>query len=447
MAILHSCLNQKDRDAFDNFTLEHLSVIIHEAMGIPLVSISSITNSKGIGDVSNGVTAQYTRQGEIWQSNMLAFRVGDIGAWVFIDHKAIISSPVSIITVSRAYADSILRPEIPCRLTSVEPVVGADFPEYAFTVGGFYPNEELFISLSGNLLIGGEIKSSSAVLIGGDREIVDNNGQATEMITFTTSEQLDLLGNAELPSGPQEYILNVTGASSGCVIEQIVTWTGELGLETTPEPPSSQPEATSSTSNLFREDFDQQFEEGWEWRNELEGGWNLIERPGFLRVEVPLNAKQFLVRNAPEGNFEITTRVLFRSNQNFQQAGLIILHDDDHMLMFHRGYAFFPDADCCIGNALYYDNHDKDLGVPEAGYAIDPLSPTKTDELGEAYLRLTRVEKTYTAYYSDDGENWTTVGRHEVAWDPVYVGIQTRGDQNSTPKNADFDYFTLETLP
>jgi len=110
-------------------------------------------------------------------------------------------------------------------------------------------------------------------------------------------------------------------------------------------------------------------------------------------------------------------------------------------------FAYFPDAECCIGNALYYDNIDYDLGLPGDGYGIDLLNPTKTDEMDEAYLRLTREENTYTASYSNDSENWIVVGKHQVNWVPVYVGIMARGNQNSTSVDADFDFFTLEILP
>jgi len=125
---------------------------------------------------------------------------------------------------------------------------------------------------------------------------------------------------------------------------------------------------------------------------------------------------------------------------------LIILHDNRHLLQFHRGYAFFSGTECCIGNALYFDHIDYDIGDPD-WHNVDPLSPTKTDELDEAYLRLTREENTYTASYSNDGENWIVVGKHQVNWVPVYVGIRTDGNQNSSPVDADFDFFILDVLP
>ena len=121
--------------------------------------------------------------------------------------------------------------------------------------------------------------------------------------------------------------------------------------------------------------------------------------------------------------------------------------DEDHWLQLHRGMAYIPDATfCCIGNAIYYNNIDQVLGVPGEGYSVGPQFPTKVDLLDEAYLRLTRVGKTYTAYYSDNGENWIIIGKHDLDLIPKYVGIQTFGAQKY-PADADFDYFTLELLP
>lgn len=441
--------SSKDREAFDDFNLNYMDLTLSSAVGVSISSVSDLSGSESIGDLSVGVTTQYDRQGELWQFSIVSFRVDDIGAWVFIRNDASISSPVNAVKVASVYADSIQRPVVSCKLTSVEPDTSNDVPTFIFDAEGFYPSEGRIISLTGNIIVGEETTKGGTYMLGMEGESADKDGKITDVISFPTMDQLASQGmiGAALPPGPNEFSLIIKGTSSGCEIEHIVTWSGELGLATTPEPSTQQTDPTSSTSHTFRDDFNNELDNGWEWLYEFVGGWNLNDRPGFLRIEVPLNAKQFLVRNAPEGNFEITTRVLVTPDQNFQQAGLIILHDDGHMLMFHRGYAFFPNVDCCIGNALYYDNIDFDLGLPGAGYGIDLLSPTKTDEMDEAYLRLTREGKTYTAYYSNDGENWTTVGKHEVDWVPVYVGIQTSGNQNSTPADADFDYFTLETFP
>jgi beta-xylosidase len=187
------------------------------------------------------------------------------------------------------------------------------------------------------------------------------------------------------------------------------------------------------------------------WIREPRFGWNLHEKPGFLRIEVDSRAgfenHGLLLRHAPEGDFEISTRVLFTPYANFQMAGLVIYQDDKNALYTHRGMCYIPGAThVCIGNGIYFNLYNRDEGVSEEGYQIGSSFPTKTIEKSEAYLRLTREGRTYTAYYSDDGETWVTIGRHESDLFPFYVGLLAIGAQTN-PADADFDYFTLETLP
>jgi beta-xylosidase len=242
--------------------------------------------------------------------------------------------------------------------------------------------------------------------------------------------------------------------------ESIPMDTQEPPSPTSPPPTSTQiPEPTSTSIPPtptptptpfppFRDDFEQVLEEGWTWHKEKRFGWDLHQKPGFLRVVVRLDTDQVLLRPAPDGDFEISTRLLFTPFSNFQLAGLLIFQDDEHFLSFHRGMCDYLDIipEACQGNALYFAHADHDVGVPEQGYSIGPQYPTRTREMSEAYMRLTREGRTYTAYYSEDGVNWRVIGRHDSDLFPFYVGINTAGAQ-TYEANADFDYFTLETLP
>jgi beta-xylosidase len=226
------------------------------------------------------------------------------------------------------------------------------------------------------------------------------------------------------------------------------TPTNTLVPTSTPTQIPPTPTPTLTPFPPFRDDFNQVLEEGWAWIRESRFGWNLHEKPGFLRIEVELDTNQVLVRHAPEDDFEISTRVLFTPFSNFQSAGLIILQDDEHFLSFHRGMCDYIEIvpEACQGNAIYFNHIDHDVGVPEEGYSIGPQYPTRTIEISEAYLRLTREGRIYTAYYSDDGETWVIIGRQESDLFPFYVGIHTFGAETYLAE-ADFDYFTLDTIP
>jgi hypothetical protein len=242
--------------------------------------------------------------------------------------------------------------------------------------------------------------------------------------------------------------------------ESVPTDTPEPPPPTVPPPTATQiPEPTSTsapptptpsptTIPPFRDDFTQVLEDGWTWHLEKRWGWDLHKKPGFLSVEVALDTNQILLRHAPEGDFEISTRVLLTPYSNFQSAGLLIFQDDGHFLSFHRGMCDYIEIlpEACQGNAIYFNNVDHDVGIPEEGYSIGPQFPTRTAEISEAYLRLKREGRNYTGYYSDDGENWTLIGKQESDLFPYYVGIWTFGAETYMA-DAEFDYFTLEALP
>jgi beta-xylosidase len=87
-----------------------------------------------------------------------------------------------------------------------------------------------------------------------------------------------------------------------------------------------------------------------------------------------------------------------------------------------------------------------DEGVrTDEGWRADNYA-TSTANKSEAYLRIVREGRTYTAFYSDDGINWQAIGRHESDLFPFYVGL-IASQAYEQPAIADFDYFTLEALP
>ena len=64
----------------------------------------------------------------------------------------------------------------------------------------------------------------------------------------------------------------------------------------------------------------------------------------------------------------------------------------------------------------------------------------------QAYLRLRREGNTYTGYYSEDGTNWTVIGQHTSPLNPLRVGLFA-AQAISAETTADFEYFTITTLP
>ena len=203
----------------------------------------------------------------------------------------------------------------------------------------------------------------------------------------------------------------------------------------TPKPPP-----TSVPFQPFLDDFNQAPEPGWTWIREDPLLWNLIEHPGFLRIHLSphdgTEPKNMLLRPAPEGDFEIITRVVFRPFANFHGAGLTIYQDADNFINLVRATCYLPTVPGrCVANGIYFDNTSNKANFP-----------TETINPAEVILRLTREGDIYTAYFSEDEESWTLIGRHESDLIPSFVGIYVTSDWEN-PIIADFDYFTVEEIP
>jgi hypothetical protein len=216
----------KHKDGFDAYTQNFLESVMSTGFGIPLDSISTISGANDIGDLSAGVTAPYSRLGVPWQVSEISFRIDSIGSFVFILNDVSVKSPVNIKKVARVYADSIQSPQKTCQITAIKPDLNASVPTFDFEAEGFYPGEGRYISLRGNVLVGGEQKEAVSLNLGGGGESFDLNGYIQDTISFLTTQQLADQGmeNAEFPEGSVDFTLVVGGFFSKCEVEEIVTW-------------------------------------------------------------------------------------------------------------------------------------------------------------------------------------------------------------------------------
>jgi cytochrome c len=221
-----------------------------------------------------------------------------------------------------------------------------------------------------------------------------------------------------------------------------------LAPTNTSVPPTDTPVPTPTDTPLpilCQDDFNDVLADGWSWLGEDPRHWSLSDVPGALRIILqPSNMgdgepKNFLVRDVPEGNYEIATLLHFKPESNFQFAGLLIYESQGNAMQFGRAFARCGIETVCIGNGIYFD-------IVEGGGGGKPnfVTAVKSDSL--AYLRLRREGTTYTGFYSENGITWAIIGKHESNITPKYVGLiasQAYEDETS----ADFDYFTVEALP
>jgi cytochrome c len=216
----------------------------------------------------------------------------------------------------------------------------------------------------------------------------------------------------------------------------------ETPAPTATKPPDTAtpiPTRTATPYPVFWDDFDGEFLPGWSWIRENDALWSLASRPGYLRIVLeggPFH-RNLLVRDVSSDNFQIMTHVLFQPSSNYQIAGLLVYEDDATMIKFGRAYCNNPGS--CVGNGIYFD------AIQFANFLGSNFA-TDTVLKDEAYLRIDKTGRLFTAYYSEDGATWQTIGQHELSMADPKVGLMA-GQSNVVGATALFDYFTVMEMP
>ena len=229
--------------------------------------------------------------------------------------------------------------------------------------------------------------------------------------------------------------------------------------EPTLVPPTSSPTivATSTQASLaepitalapgtWTDDFNGVLTPGWSWVDEDWTRWNLKDAPGALRIITQgeslygaNKSKNLLLRDAPAGDFEITTKVAFDPQNNFQGAGILIYQDEDNFALITRAF-----CNICLGSGsgIFLDNEMNGKLDVDSGSRI-------AVSLQTTWLKLQKEGTTYTGFYSADGENWDELGRVENPMSPTKVGLTANNSQvdpNVPQIPADYDFFTVESI-
>jgi hypothetical protein len=211
-------------------------------------------------------------------------------------------------------------------------------------------------------------------------------------------------------------------------------------LQAPPPAPTAVPHLASS---VFRDDFNGSLDSGWSWYQSDTPGSSLTHTPGWLRLNLSQGSflsdtppQNLLIRAAPAGDFDMSTRLRFNPHNNFELAGLVVVFDDHSVLQFGRGGCFFEaPAPGCIGDGLYFDSIQG--GAAAGGNFATPAA------LGLDYtLRLQRTGNTYTASYMDSNGSSGTLGSHTVNKAPGSIGLIAAQSTVAQPY-ADFDYFEM----
>ncbi|MCK4900288.1 MAG: right-handed parallel beta-helix repeat-containing protein [Anaerolineales bacterium] len=199
----------------------------------------------------------------------------------------------------------------------------------------------------------------------------------------------------------------------------------------------------------FRDDFNGGLDKIWQWTHENKNAWSLSNNPGWLDIMSAAGnmflgtVENLLLRPAPDGDFEIETRLKFQPTNNYQLAGLVIYESDANNVHFNRGFCDAP-YPTCVDDGYY-------IIMATGGEENPEYYPVSAPDNDTVWLRFRREGNTFTAYASEDGANWQIIGTHRGEIDPKFVGLFSASGYSNQPHKAipilaQFDTFSIRDL-
>jgi beta-xylosidase len=193
----------------------------------------------------------------------------------------------------------------------------------------------------------------------------------------------------------------------------------------------------------FVDNFSQSLAPGWFWVREDPSAWSLTERAGYLRIHTQTGsldstgqANNILLRPAPGGQFELSTRLQINATQDYREAGLLLYADDDNYIKLSRLHA---EADP-YGGSVYLFIRETD------GEHDNPQFTSLTTVVAE--LRILVGQGWVSGEYRSPAGTWVQIGQYQLTPGTTYanVGVAAHhgigiGAEASVP--ADFDFVRL----
>jgi len=171
---------------------------------------------------------------------------------------------------------------------------------------------------------------------------------------------------------------------------------------------------TSTGEVLFRDEFNAELAEGWQWGNEDPSRWKITD-DGWLAItadnptlKVPseiIGQVNVLLREAPTGDIVYTTHIQANPSEEFQQAAIYLIKDGDNYVAINT--EFCPGCNPQTGGySINMEAVKENLPLLEQPFiARDP-------QLTDLYLRLvySSTENTITGFYA------TSPGEYQQAF-------------------------------
>ena len=213
-------------------------------------------------------------------------------------------------------------------------------------------------------------------------------------------------------------------------------------VPTDTEMPTETPKPTNTPlpeGALFRDDFEGEFQPGWEWENENPAKWTFTD-DGWLQIIGEPNLLLTTDRQSnllwyplPAGEFVITVHLKTKPFENFHQAAIYIYEDKDNYITINRGYC----GPCATGGNGFY--MDYKISGQWGDYNV-------ATEAEDVYLRLESKDNVLSGYYATRPDQWQRLGRfgNYFQFRKVGIGVSNAGASGNVV--GQFDYFEI-SLP
>jgi beta-xylosidase len=209
-----------------------------------------------------------------------------------------------------------------------------------------------------------------------------------------------------------------------------------------PSPSPTQAATIEAEQIIFQDNFDGLLAKNWQWLKEDPVNWSLETVRGSLQINIGRgylnlgNASNILLTPAPEGNFEIETRLTFPAGEVTHFAGLLLYESEKNFIQ--AGHAYCHPVNRCVGKGVYLENYAQGKLLQE------PYLAQKYNE-DSISLRLVYKDGVLTFLTSPNGIAWFRIYETQVGFNILQVGLVT-GQNLEDPSPVLFDYFKITAL-
>jgi len=211
------------------------------------------------------------------------------------------------------------------------------------------------------------------------------------------------------------------------------------------------PEPAPAEAVTSNDEFDGASLDGCRWDESVrydshhesvaDGHLKITTQPGDINGTNPESPRNFILTEAPDGDWTATTRFKAPLLHRYQLAGLMLWADDDNYVKADVVAYNDPGA----GLELRAEFAAEKAAAAAGSQVIDIA---ETTESGYWYIRVTKTGDQYTAEVSDGGINWTPIGDQAITFDQPLrgIGLMAIGPQQQTPVTVEFDWFHVEAV-